>query len=90
MNNVKVVGTIAMLGISGLSSLGSFIYSEYKNRKKIDEIMAKLQSSNEKYYKEKCEELHNYFRHIAWKSECQTSFSSYPSPHGQWPHPRSP
>ena len=56
MNNVKVVGTIAMLGISGLSSLGSFIYSEYKNRKKIDEIMAKLQSSNEKYYKEKCEE----------------------------------
>ena len=56
MNNVKVIGTIAMLGISGLSSLGSFIYSEYKNRKKIDEIMAKLQSSNEKYYKEKCEE----------------------------------
>ena len=56
MNNVKVIGTIAMLGISGLSSLGSFIYSEYKNRKKMDDVMAKLQSSNEEYYKEKCEE----------------------------------
>ena len=56
MNNLKVVGTIAMLGISGLSSLGSFIYSEYKNKKKMDDVMNNIKASNEKYYKEKCEE----------------------------------
>ena len=56
MNNVKVIGTIAMLGISGLSSLGSFIYSEYKNRKKMDDVMNNIKASNEEYHIKKCEE----------------------------------